>query len=347
MNSYAISAISAIIISFFITLLLGKFLIPYLHKLKYGQTILEIGPSWHKNKQGTPTMGGVMFIVGILVSTIICVPLYYKISEFYGVFAKETPLMIIKIFAGLGMAVINGLIGAIDDYVKISKKQNKGLTPKQKLILQFSSVGCYLLAIHFVNQANNGPSLTTIKLPFYGNIDAGLFYYLICALIVVGIINAANLTDGIDGLGASVTFFVALFCMIILNFLNMFGLSIEAAALAGGCLGFLFWNFHPAKVFMGDTGSLFLGAMVCALCLGGGLIFPLIILSGVYISEMFSVILQVIYFKITHGKRLFKMSPIHHHFEMCGWSETKICTVFSIVTIILGIISAIIVKYGM
>ena len=347
MNSYAISAISAVFISFLITLLSGKIIIPYLHKLKYGQTILEIGPSWHKNKQGTPTMGGIMFIAGIVLSTSICVPAYYKISELSGVNATETPLMIIKIFAGLALAVAYGIVGLMDDYVKVSKKQNKGLTPKQKLILQFGIVGCYFLIIHAINKSFNGPVLTNLKVPFYGNIDLGIFYWLIFSVIVVGIVNAANLTDGIDGLCTSVTFFIALFCMVILNVLGMSGLSIEAAALAGGCLGFLFWNFHPAKVFMGDTGSLFLGGMVCALLMGANLYIPLIILSFVYIAEMFSVIIQVLYFKFTHGKRLFKMSPLHHHFEMCGWDEVKICAVFSVATIILVVLTTVMVIYGM
>ena len=347
MNSYAISALSAVFISFLITLFSGKIVIPFLHKLKYGQTILEVGPSWHKNKQGTPTMGGIMFIVGIVISTVICVPAYYKISEISGVNATETPLMIVKIFAGLALAVAYGVVGLMDDYVKVSKKQNKGLTPKQKLILQFGIVGCYFLVIHAVNKSFGGPVLTTVKIPFMGSVDLGIFYWLIFAIIVVGIVNAANLTDGIDGLCTSVTFFAALFAMVILNVLGMSGLSIEAAALAGGCLGFLFWNFHPAKVFMGDTGSLFLGGMVCALFMGANLYIPLIVLSFVYIAEMFSVIIQVLYFKFTHGKRLFKMSPLHHHFEMCGWDEVKICAVFSTATVILGILSTLMVIYGM
>lgn len=347
MNSYAISALSAVFISFLITLFSGKIVIPFLHKLKYGQTILEVGPSWHKNKQGTPTMGGIMFIVGIVISTVICVPAYYKISEISGVNATETPLMIVKIFAGLALAVAYGVVGLMDDYVKVSKKQNKGLTPKQKLILQFGIVGCYFLVLHAVNKSFGGPVLTTVKIPFMGSVDLGIFYWLIFAIIVVGIVNAANLTDGIDGLCTSVTFFATLFAMVILNVLGMSGLSIEAAALAGGCLGFLFWNFHPAKVFMGDTGSLFLGGMVCALFMGANLYIPLIVLSFVYIAEMFSVIIQVLYFKFTHGKRLFKMSPLHHHFEMCGWDEVKICAVFSTATVILGILSTLMVIYGM
>jgi len=343
MNSYGISATISTMLAFIITAILGKFVIPFLHKLKYGQTILEEGPSWHKNKQGTPTMGGIMFIIGIIISTVVSIPLYYKIAELNGLQVYETPLMITKIFAGLAMAVGYGAIGFIDDYVKVSKKQNQGLTPKQKLILQFGVVICYFLAVNAANKVNGGESLTKISIPFYGTLELGFLYWIIFAVIAVGIVNAANLTDGVDGLSASVAFFIAIFYMVITNLLGMFGLSLEAAALAGGCLGFLIWNLHPAKVFMGDTGSLFLGGMVCALGLSAGLHVPLIIISFVYISEMFSVILQVLYFKFTHGKRLFKMSPIHHHFEMIGWSENKICTVFSLATIFLGIISVLIV----
>ena len=345
MNIYGISVIFSIIISFSITLLLGKIVIPFLHKLKYGQTILEIGPSWHKNKQGTPTMGGIMFIIGITAPTLICVPLYYQLSISKGLQVTETPLMITKIFGGLGMAIACGLTGMIDDYVKVKQKQNAGLTPKQKLILQFGTVAVYFLMLHCVNSISGGESLTKINIPFFGEFDLGFLYWIIFSIIIVGIINAANLTDGVDGLSASVALFIGIFYMFLANFMGMFGLSIEAAALTGGCLGFLFWNFHPAKVFMGDTGSLFLGAMACALGIGTGLHIPMIILAFVYILEMFSVILQVAYFKLTHGKRLFKMSPIHHHFEMCGWSEAKICTVFSLATVFLGIISMLLVVY--
>lgn len=347
MNAYSIAAISSILISFLVTIILGKILIPFIKKLKYGQKILEIGPSWHKSKEGTPTMGGIMFIVGITFATLVCVPLYYKISSLMGIAAYETPLMITKIFAGLGMAVACGLIGMIDDFVKIKNKKNAGLTPKQKLLLQFLTVGFYFLCIYTVNKTCGGYSITTINLPFWGNWDLMLFYWPVFALVIVGIINAANLSDGVDGLSGSIAFFIALFMMIIAGIKGMFGMGIEACALAGGCLGFLFWNIHPAKIFMGDTGSLFLGGIVCALGIGMGIHIPLIILSFVYIIEMFSVILQVIYFKLTHGKRLFKMSPIHHHFEMCGWKESKICIVFSLVTILLGIISTLLIIYAM
>ena len=344
MNIYGISAALSTTLAFVISLILGKLLIPALRKLKYGQTILEVGPSWHKNKQGTPTMGGLIFIIAIAISTAVCIPIYYKLSEINGLQVYETPLMMTKIFAGLMMAIGFGVIGFIDDYVKVKKKQNKGLTPKQKLILQFGVAGCYLLSIYNSNRVNGGESLAKINFPFFGVMDFSqggleILYWILCAVLIVGIVNAANFTDGIDGLHTSVTFFIAVFLMGIANLLGMFGISLEAAALAGGCLGFLVWNLHPAKVFMGDTGSLFLGGMVCALGLGADLHIPLIMLSMVYICEILSVVIQVIYFKISGGKRLFKMSPIHHHFEMIGWSENKICIVFSLVTAFLGIIS--------
>lgn len=334
------------LVAFLITWLSGKKLVPFLQRVKYGQTILEIGPSWHKKKQGTPTMGGIMFILGIVISSAVCIPLYYFTSGMAGVQATETPFMIVKIYAGIAMAVFNGLVGFIDDYVKVVKKQNKGLTPIQKLVLQFTIAIGYLIAIYISGMMNGVKNLTAVSIPFWGKLDLGIFYWPIMSVIIVGIINAANLTDGIDGLNASVTFFVGIFFMIITSVSGMYGLSIEAAALIGGCLGFLIWNFYPAKIFMGDTGSLFLGGMVCSLGMGSGLHIILIILSGVYILEMFSVILQVLYFKLTHGKRLFKMSPIHHHFEMLGWSEIKVCAVFSLFTMVLGLISFMMVLYG-
>lgn len=339
-------ALIAALLAFAITGFLGKFLIPYLHKLKYGQTILSIGPSWHKDKQGTPTMGGIMFIIGICVSIIICVFSYYSMSKGGGVKLKETPLMITKILAGLVMALFYGAVGFFDDYIKVVKKRNLGLTARQKLVLQFSIAAVYLITVYISQVTHAGAKPTSTIIPFLGSVDLGILYWPIAAIVIVGVVNAVNLTDGIDGLGSSVTFFVAIFSMIVSGFLGMFGISIAAAALAGGCLGFLIWNFHPAKVFMGDTGSLFLGGMVCALAFGINMPVLIIPLGIVYICEMFSVVMQVIYFKVTRGKRLFKMSPIHHHFEMCGWTESKICFVFSLAAAFGGIISVLMAIFG-
>lgn len=343
----AVWSLLAISISFLVTSILGKWVIPYLHKLKYGQTILEDGPSWHKSKQGTPTMGGIMFIIGIFLSVATILPVYSFTAKVGDFSMAESPLVIYKVIMGFIMAFCFGVIGFIDDYIKVVKKRNLGLTAKQKLILQFLTAGLYLGAIYIAKVMNHSNSLTTFFIPFLGRISIpGIFYWPISAILIVGVVNATNLTDGIDGLLSCVTFFAGISFMIITTYIGIMSFSITSSALVGGCLGFLVWNFHPAKVFMGDTGSLFLGGLLCALAFGMDLPILLIPIGLVYIIEAGSVILQVIYFKITHGKRLFKMSPIHHHFEMCGWSESKICMVFSLTEIIMGIIAFILIANG-
>ncbi|MDR0914397.1 MAG: phospho-N-acetylmuramoyl-pentapeptide-transferase [Oscillospiraceae bacterium] len=333
-------ALTAAAISFAIAALLGKKLIPFLHKIKFGQKILEIGPNWHKAKEGTPTMGGLMFIAAIIVTTI-CVFAAFLIwfapnsTSEGNIFRQQ-----VFVLAGLGLALLNGAIGFIDDYTKIAKKQNKGLTAMQKLILQFLTAAAYVAVLAFCGFT------TATTIPFLGEVDVGFLYYIIAVLVIVGVINAVNLTDGIDGLCGSLTFFAAIFVMLIASVLHFTGLIIMSAALAGGCLGFLVWNFYPAKVFMGDTGSLFLGGMLCGLAFATGCPVLLLPLAIVYLCEMGSVVLQVLYFKATKGKRLFKMSPIHHHFEMCGWNEVKITTVFSLVGIVFGAGSLALVIFG-
>jgi phospho-N-acetylmuramoyl-pentapeptide-transferase len=331
----------ASLLAFLFTWMPGKMIIKYLTNLKYSQTILELGPSWHKEKQGTPTMGGVMFIGGILMSGILYITTFYFLMR--NAFSSEQFfLIIIRFSIGLIMAFSYGVIGFVDDYIKVVKKRNLGLTGKQKLFLQFLIAFLYLLFMHLAKQTCSKQSLTIFDIPFLGVRDFGVFYWIISSIMLVGIVNAVNLTDGIDGLNASVTFFSSLFLMVISSIFCATGIDIMSACLAGGCLGFLVFNYHPATVFMGDTGSLFLGGMICAITFGMDK--PLLLVSSgiVYLIEMFSVMLQVVYFKTTKGKRLFKMSPIHHHFEMCGWSEGKICTTFSVISIIGGIISLLI-----
>ena len=326
----------AAIISFAIAALFGKWLVPFLKKVHFQQTEREEGIDLHKSKQGTPMMGGFMFILSSIVSGVGCTFLFNLTAGD----AAETMLINAKIYAGMFMALAFGAIGFMDDYIKAVKKRNLGLTAVQKLVLQFLAAIAYLITIYLFG----GNTRTFI--PFAGMVDIGLFYYPLAAILIVGIVNAVNLTDGIDGLCGSVTFFGAIFFMLISPFMERTGVSVIAAALAGGCLGFLIWNFHPAKVFMGDTGSLYLGGFICAVAFALDMPVMLILIGLVYIIEMFSVILQVTYFKLTHGKRLFKMSPIHHHFEKCGWSEVKIVIIFSIVTVICGTLALLmIMKY--
>lgn len=324
----------AIVIAAVITGLLGYFMVPFLHKIKFGQTIREVGPSWHKNKQGTPTMGGIMFIIGSSVAAVICIAFLWLNG------GAETQLMLVKVVAGALMAVGFGIVGFLDDYTSIKKHRNLGLTEIQKLILQFIIVGAYLLSV-----ALAGGTTETV-IPFLGSVDLGFFYYILAAVFIVGMVNAVNFTDGIDGLNTSVTLVVALVFSVIAMLLNRVGLSLYAAAIVGAMIGFLFWNANPAKVFMGDTGSLFLGGAVCALAFGVNMPILLILIGIIYIVEILSVVLQVTYFKISHGKRIFKMAPIHHHFEMCGWNENKICFVFSGVTLLAGIIGVLLAVFG-
>ena len=324
----------AIVIAAVITGLLGYFMVPFLHKIKFGQTMREVGPSWHKNKQGTPTMGGLMFIIGSSVAAVICIAFLWLNG------GAETQLMFVKVMAGALMAVGFGIVGFLDDYISIKKHRNLGLTEIQKLILQFIIVGAYLLSV-----ALAGGTTETV-IPFLGSVDLGFFYYILAAVFIVGMVNAVNFTDGIDGLNTSVTLVVALVFSVIAMLLNRVGLSLYAAAIVGAMIGFLFWNANPAKVFMGDTGSLFLGGAVCALAFGVDMPILLILIGIIYIVEILSVVLQVTYFKISHGKRIFKMAPIHHHFEMCGWNENKICFVFSGVTLLAGIIGVLLAVFG-
>lgn len=309
-NTFIVSAV----LSFLIAAILGPLLIPVLHRLKFGQEIREIGPSWHKKKSGTPTMGGFIFIIPVIICTLL--------------FAKSRTDMGISLML---FALSFGLVGFADDYIKVVKKRNLGLTEKQKFLLQL------LFSVLFVIIAVYGLELidTAVVIPVWGReLDLGIFYIPLALFVLIGCTNSVNLTDGVDGLAASVTVVVCAFLAIMAHMMEQYAISLVNVICTGALLGFLLFNKHPAKVFMGDTGSLFLGGVVCssALLLKNPII--LIVIGGVYVLETLSVIIQVASFKLT-GKRVFKMSPIHHHFEMCGWSERRIVLVAVITTALL------------
>lgn len=316
--------------AFAIAAVTGIFLIPLLKKIHFGQTIYEKGPAWHKSKQGTPIMGGFMFIIGSAVAIAIGYALYRYRSANVSAVPDNTGLY--RLLAGYGFALLNCGIGFIDDYIKAVKKQNLGLRPKQKMVMQFVFSSAFLYVLYLL-----GDHATTITFPIFGDIDFGIFYYPIMILYLIFLTNAVNLTDGIDGLCGSVTVVSSLSFVMLCAAMGMWEYSIFSMALAGACLGFLVWNLHPAKVFMGDTGSMFLGGCICAIGFAMRQHLLLALVAIVYVLEALSVVVQVLYFKATHGKRLFKMSPIHHHFEMCGFSEYKIVITFSAAALIAGI----------
>lgn len=326
----------SLILAFAITAILGPMFISWLHKLKYGQEIREEGPAWHQKKSGTPTMGGIMFITGIAASVIINIIMTSIMGNMSATVLKALVLFVIA----LGF----GAIGFVDDYIKVVKKRNLGLTAIQKFLLQLAFSAAYVVIMYFM-----GMLKTTVVIPFIKYaIELPVWLYIpFVMFVVVGTVNAVNLTDGLDGLASSITVVTSLFFAVYAFFCMKaaeLGVSIFATAITGGLLGFLIFNKYPAKVFMGDTGSLFLGGAVALMAVDMNMHIYLIIVGFVYFAETLSVILQTGYFKYTkkkygEGRRIFKMTPIHHHFEMLGWKETKIVRVFSAVTLILCIIS--------
>ncbi len=323
------SALIVAAVAFAVTAILGFAVIPYLRKLKFGQTILEEGPNWHKSKQGTPTMGGVMMVAGVLLSMAIGFGYSYLTNGDYGNEISESYRLIVLI-SGIVMALCMCAIGFFDDYIKVVKKRNLGLTAKQKTFMQLLVSAAYLVTLAFAG-------MHTTYIPFVGEISiisgAGLLFWPIALMFIYGFTNAVNLTDGLDGLAASVTLVVACALMLASGRLSIGSVNCLSAALAGACAGFIVWNTKPAKVFMGDTGSMFLGGMVVALSFGIGRPVLLIVMGCVYLIEALSVMLQVAYYKKTK-KRLFKMAPLHHHFEMSGFSEQTVVLLFSFVTFI-------------
>ncbi len=313
-------------VAFVVAAVSGLFMIPFLHKVKFGQEIREEGPAWHRKKSGTPTMGGFIFMVGAIVAAVAGVFVY-------GI--KDSTADVWGLAAIMAAAFGFGAIGFVDDYIKVILKRNLGLRAGQKFTLQF-----FVALIFSVWMVCGGVVGTEVKLPFT-KVFADLTYFgyiPFIILVMLAAVNSVNLTDGLDGLAGTVTLIVSVFYCIVSGVGNVTPVMIFAAALAGGLVGFLIYNSYPAKVFMGDTGSLFLGGAVAAMAIYMKNPVVLLIAGFVYVAEALSVIIQVAYFKKT-GKRIFKMSPIHHHFEMCGWSEKKIVAVFSLVTAVLCFIA--------
>ena len=326
------------VLSFLVALVLGKWLIPWLHKLKFGQTILADGPTWHQKKQGTPTMGGILFILGFVLAVVAAVVAVYLVPSTDKLAPAwfTTPYELVRFWGGVGLALGCGLIGFLDDYIKVVKKRNLGLTATQKLLLQLGLSTAYAVLLYIFGEG-------TFTIPFIGQVNWGIWYVPFTVFVIVAMTNATNLTDGVDGLCGLTGFVAALALLLLSGLTGHMSMGIPAVALAGGLAGFLMWNLHPAKVFMGDTGSLFIGGALTALAFGIEQPFLLVPIGILYIAENLSVILQVSYFKITHGKRLFKMSPLHHHFELCGWSENRIVGVFALVTFI-GCVGAVLLQ---
>ena len=329
----------AAFIAFGVTALLGFVVIPFLKKLHFGQTILDIGPKWHKGKQGTPTMGGIMIAAGVLLSLAFSVTAAMLSNAALSDELRDRYRMT-SLVAGVALALLMGGIGFIDDYIQVVKKRNLGLTARQKTFLQLLVSAGYLASLFLAG-------MKTTYIPFIGDIEidrgAGLIFWPIALMFIYGFTNAVNLTDGLDGLASSVTLVVACAMMLAAGRLNNAGMNVLASALGGACVGFIFWNAKPARVFMGDTGSMFLGGMVVALSFGIGRPILLLLAGCLYFIEAISVMLQVGYYKLTK-KRLFKMAPLHHHFEMCGWSEEKIVLLFSFIAAI-GCILALLPVY--
>ncbi len=314
---YSLSALAGALL----TAVFLRFLIPVLASKKMGQKILDIGPRWHKSKEGTPTMGGIAFIAVFAVAAVSVWSIFFRDSEGSGAF-----------LASVVYSILCGLIGVSDDICKLRKSQNEGLSATQKYLLQLAISALYIIALKRLGAVSEYIYIPFVKL----HMNFGLLFYPFMLILLSGFNNAVNLTDGIDGLCSSVTAVVSLGFFAIGVRTEEPLLSLFSVLLFGVLLGFLAYNLHPARIFMGDTGSLFLGGAVCSLALLADSPLILLIIGAVYLIEAISVIIQVLYYKLT-GKRFFKMAPIHHHLERCGWGENKITLVFSAVTLVLSV----------
>ncbi len=320
MNTKIWIYVGAFLLSLLVTLLAEKKMIPVLMRAKLGQPILEIGPRWHKSKEGTPTMGGIFFALGQLVSlAVFGIPVLIRGGDF----------RIVKVFV---MMLAFGLLGFADDFVKLFKKQNKGLTAKQKLVFQFAIAALFLYSM-------KDSLSTSLTLPFTDyRLELGMLYWAFSLIFIVLVVNAANLTDGIDGLAGGVTLVITVFFLTFAVVAHNFEMSLLCSALCGGLVGFLYYNLYPARIFMGDTGSLLLGGAVAGLVYWMDQPLVAVLVGFVYLFEALSVVLQVLSFKLT-GKRVFRMAPFHHHLEMGGWKEPGIVSFACILTAVLSIIA--------
>ena len=334
-------SVLAAVLGFATVFMLGFVVIPFLRKLKFGQTIREDGPKWHESKSGTPTMGGIMLFAGLFVAVLLGLA-YSAISGDRLKMELSASFKTTHWLAGFALAIAMGAIGFVDDYIKVVKKRNLGLTARQKTFAQLIVSALYLIVLLF-------GGMTTTYIPFIGDVNImsgpGIIFWPIALFFVYGFTNAVNLTDGVDGLASSITLVVCCAFMVLAGVGSFMGANLLAAAGAGACIGFVMWNAHPAKVFMGDTGSMLLGGLVVGLSFAIGKPILLIFAGIVYLCEALSVVIQVAYFKKTK-KRIFKMTPINHHFEMSGWSEEKIVFVFSVVTLIGSLLAIMPVVFG-
>ena len=320
----------AFLVGFIVSSVVGAFLVPFLRKIKAGQMIKEIGPSWHMSKSGTPTMGGLMFIAGVTAACL---------TAGWSALAKGEYGHILCLL----LALVFGAIGFLDDYEKLRHQQYLGLTAGKKFLLQLAASVVFILLMRSLGYIS-----TELYIPFV-NTTVSIpepVYFILAAFIIVGTVNSVNLTDGVDGLATGTTIPVMLF-FVVVTFCwgdSYTPMGVFASGLAGGLLGFLIYNFNPAKVFMGDTGSLFLGGAVAALAFAYDMPLILILVGFVYICETLSDIIQVAYFKLTHGKRIFKMASMHHHYEMCGWSEKKVVAAFTAVSLLFCLLAVVAVS---
>ncbi len=317
-----LDTIIPLLISFVISVVLCPIVIPFLRRLKFGQYVRSDGPKSHLKKEGTPTMGGLIILISVAVTSMMNI--------------KENREILPVLFATVGF----GLIGFLDDYIKVVMKRSLGLRAWQKMFLQMIVTGIF--AYYYLERLQYQPE---ILIPFTGGFAGGSyiqmpawFYCLFLFFVMVGTVNGTNFTDGLDGLAASVTLLVAVFFSVVAVGIGSTAAPVSAAV-AGTLMGFLLFNVHPASVFMGDTGSLALGGFVASMALLLKIPLFILIVGAIYLIEVLSVMLQVGYFKMSHGKRIFKMAPIHHHFEQCGWSETKVVTVFSVITALLCLVA--------